>query len=484
MRHVKSSKSSFKTSEPAANRKPPAGYRSWSGPTSNGGNSGAEALRPLDALLKKIRRKEAVVGVIGLGYVGLPLVRLFLSKGFPAIGFDTDRQKIKKLNAGASYIGSVPSPMIARARRERRFEATHEVERLGRADAIVICVPTPLTEDGQPDLSYIRNTAEALAPRLRKGHLVVLESTTYPGTTRDVVRPILEKSQLECGRDFFLAFSPEREDPGNKAHTNENIPKLVGGIDEPSLRAAAALYAGAVARVVTVSSAEIAEAAKLIENIYRCVNIAMVNELKMCFDRMGINVWEVIAAAATKPFGFQPFYPGPGMGGHCIPVDPFYLSWKARQYDFATRFIELAGELNVHMPYYVANRLETALRERGGRVAGSRILILGLAFKKDIDDPRESPAFKVAQILQEKGAIIRYNDPYIPTPPATRHYRKVKLKPIPLSEEALQEHEAVVIITDHSCYDFDWIVKHARLVIDTRNACRDVAHGREKIVLA
>ena len=429
-------------------------------------------------LESRLRSRRAVVGVIGLGYVGLPLVRLFATKGFPVLGFDIDPSKIEKLRRGESYIRSVPAETLRRIR--RRFEATADFARLAEADAIIICVPTPLQEDGRPDLSFIRSTADTIARHLRPGQLVVLESTTYPGTTREILKPPLDRRGVE----YYLAFSPEREDPGNKDWTNADIPKVVGGIDERSRRLAARLYGAAVSRVVEVSSCEVAEAAKLLENIYRCVNIALVNELKMCFERMGIDVWEVIAAASTKPFGFQPFYPGPGLGGHCIPIDPFYLSWKAREFQFATRFIDLAGEINVQMPYYVVGKLEEALKARGRGLAGSRILVLGLAYKRDIDDPRESPAFKIIELLEQKGADVSCHDPFFPAIPPMRHYRHLRAKTVPLRRETLAASDAVVIVTDHSAYDYPWIVRHARLVLDTRNACRGVRSGREKIVKA
>jgi UDP-N-acetyl-D-glucosamine dehydrogenase len=425
-----------------------------------------------------IRARKAVVGVIGLGYVGLPLVRLFALKGFRVLGFDIDAPKIEKLQRGESYIKSVPDAVLKKIR--KRFEATADFTRLKEADAIIICVPTPLHDDSRPDLSFIRTTARTIGQNLRKGQLVILESTTYPGTTREIMKPELDKA----GVDYMLAFSPEREDPGNKQFTNADIPKVVGGIDERSRKAAAALYGSAVVRVVEVSSCEVAESAKLLENIYRCVNIALVNELKMCFERMGIDVWEVIAAASTKPFGFQPFYPGPGLGGHCIPLDPFYLSWKAKEYQFATRFIDLAGELNVQMPFYVLARLEQALSSRGKSIGSSKILVLGLAYKRDIDDPRESPAFKVIELLEQKGATVSCHDPSFKKLPPMRHYRHLKAKTVELTEKALRDADAVVIVTDHTAYDYPWIVKNAALVIDTRNACKGVKGGREKIVKA
>jgi UDP-N-acetyl-D-glucosamine dehydrogenase len=425
-----------------------------------------------------IKSKKAVVGVIGLGYVGLPLVRLFALKGFRVLGFDVDQSKIDLLQKGESYIKSIPNALLKKF--QKRFTATTDFTRLKEADAIIICVPTPLHEDSRPDVSYIQKTAVTIGQNLRKGQLVILESTTYPGTTREIMKPELDKA----GVDYLLAFSPEREDPGNKKFTNADIPKVVGGIDARSLKAASALYGSAVVRVVEVSSCEVAEAAKLLENIYRCVNIALVNELKMCFERMGFDIWEVIAAASTKPFGFQPFYPGPGLGGHCIPLDPFYLSWKAKEFQFTTRFIDLAGEMNVQMPYYVLARLEQALKAKGKSIAGSRILVLGLAYKKDIDDPRESPAFKVIELLEQKGATVTCHDPSFKKLPPMRHYKHIKAKTVELTEKALEDADATIIVTDHTAYDYPWIAKHATLVIDTRNACKDVTAGLEKIVKA
>jgi UDP-N-acetyl-D-glucosamine dehydrogenase len=446
---------------------------------------GAENNRAtLGALLKKIKTRDARIAVMGLGYVGLPLVRLFAAKGFRVIGCDVDQSKIDQLNRGRSYIKSVPSSVIAKHISQKRILVTSDFTHLGTADAIFICVPTPLTAEGKPDVSSIRQTASAISRSLRKGQLVVLESTSYPGTTREIMKPELEKRGLRCGEDFFLAFSPEREDPGNKEFTMEQIPKIVGGIDGPSREAAAALYRMAVSTVIEVSSCEAAEAAKLLENIYRCVNIALVNELKMCFDRMGIDVWEVIGAASTKPFGFKAFYPGPGLGGHCIPIDPFYLSWKAREFQFNTRFIDLAGELNIQMPYYVMSKLEEALRGRGKDLKGARILMLGLAYKKDIDDPRESPAFKLLELLEQKGASVVYNDPNFPKFPAMRHYQHLKVKSVPLTEEVLGGVDAALIVTDHSDFDYEKIVEHAPLVVDTRNACGGLRQWREKIVRA
>jgi UDP-N-acetyl-D-glucosamine dehydrogenase len=447
-------------------------------------NALAQGEAVYEALLSKIRTHEARIAVMGLGYVGLPLVRLFASKGFRVIACDVDQGKVAQLNQGRSYIKSVPSAEIAKHLAAEELLATSDFKLLSKADAIFVCVPTPLTMEGKPDVSAIRATAKAIAAGLHKGQLIVLESTSYPGTTREIMKPELEKRGLRCGVDFFLAFSPEREDPGNKKFTMEQIPKIVGGIDDLSRAAAAALYREAVARVVEVSSCEAAEAAKLLENIYRCVNIALVNELKMCFDRMGIDVWEVIGAASTKPFGFQAFFPGPGLGGHCIPIDPFYLSWKAREFQFNTRFIDLAGELNIQMPYYVMSKLEEALRVQGKRLEGARILMLGLAYKKDIDDPRESPAFKLLELLEQKGAEVVYNDPLIPTFPTMRHYKHLKVKSVAVTESVLSSVDASLIVTDHAEYDYETIAKHSALVVDTRNACGGLTQWREKIVRA
>lgn len=431
--------------------------------------------------LAKIKSRRARVGVIGLGYVGLPLARVFSQAGFRVLGFDIDPEKVRALGEGRSYIKSVSAETV-QAMRGRGFEATADFDRLDEPDAVLICVPTPLTETRDPDMTYIERTSEAISKRLRKGQLVVLESTTYPGTTEEVCRPILEKSGLRCGRDFLLAFSPEREDPGNPNWTTERIPKVVGGLDAAAGRVAVALYGAAVVKVVPVSSAAAAEAAKLLENIYRCVNIALVNELKVVFDRMGIDIWEVIEAASTKPFGFQPFTPGPGLGGHCIPIDPFYLSWKARQYDVTTRFIELAGEINTGMPYYVVARLAEALDRRGKTLHGAKILLLGVAYKKNSDDVRESPALKLIGLLEERGAKVDYHDPHIAR---IRKGRKhdVKQTSIPLTAKALKEHDATVIVTDHADVDYAFVAEHAPLVVDTRNAMKAEKH-REKIVKA
>ncbi len=437
----------------------------------------------ISQLQRNIENKRAVIGIMGMGYVGLPLVGTFTRAGFRCIGFDIDPNKVRMLNAGRSYIEHIPSEAIANLVRSKRFHATSNMNDLKKPDAIIICVPTPLSKSRDPDMSYVEGTAEAIAPRLRKGQLVVLESTTYPGTTRELVKPILEKSGLKAERDFFLAFSPEREDPGRKDYSTATIPKVVGGLGRKSHRLAVALYTQAIAKVVPVGSCEVAEAAKIVENVYRCVNIAMVNELKLVFDKMGIDVWEVINAAKTKPFGFQAFYPGPGLGGHCIPIDPFYLTWKARQYGEPTRFIELAGEINTFMPEYVIERLTEALNNRGKPVRGSRILVLGLAYKKDVDDLRESPSIELIHLLQKRGAKVDYNDPHIPRTHKGREH-DLGMKSVPLTAANLKRYDAVLISTDHTKYDANMIVKNAKLVIDTRNACANVRRGREKIVKA
>jgi UDP-N-acetyl-D-glucosamine dehydrogenase len=434
----------------------------------------------IETFLAKLATTETRLAIIGLGYVGLPLARTFVEKGFPVLGYDTDSRKVGQLQGGESYVGHVPAAVI-RAMRDRNFEASNCCERLGEADAILICVPTPLTEAREPDLSNITAATRSVAAVLRPGQLVVLESTTYPGTTRQVVRPILEEKGLHCGQDFFLAYSPEREDPGNAGFATGQIPKVIGGADPISLHLAASLYGEVMDRVVPVSSCEAAEACKILENTYRCVNIALVNELKVLYDRMGIDVWEVIEAAKTKPFGFQPFYPGPGLGGHCIPIDPFYLAWLARKYGLTTRFIELAGEINTAMPAYVASRVADALNDRGKPVRGSKILILGVAYKKDVDDARESPGLALLHMLARKGAEVEYNDPHIPALDARCRSHFMSR---PLTEELLRAQDCVLIVTDHSAYDWAWIVRHSPLVVDTRNATRDVHISRHKIVAA
>ncbi len=427
-------------------------------------------------LMNKLKDKTAVIGVIGLGYVGLPLIMAFEKAGFSVIGFDLDEEKVKMLNEGKSYIKHIPSERTTAIREHGRFRATADFSLLSDADCIIICVPTPLNKQREPDLSYVFDTARTIAKSLRKGQLISLESTTYPGTTDEDVRAILETTGLIAGRDFYLAFSPEREDPNNKDFSTSTIPKVVGGYTDACLAHANALYSAIVEKTVPVSSTKVAEATKLLENIYRAVNIALVNELKILFDRMGINICEVIDAAKTKPFGFQAFYPGPGLGGHCIPIDPFYLTWKAREYDFHTRFIELAGEINTSMPYYVVEKVMHALNERGKSIKSAKVLLLGLAYKKDIDDTRESPSLKLMELLMESGADVDYNDPYVPQMKKMRKY-DFKKSSIPVTEETLKQYDCIVISTDHSCYDYRLIADHASLIVDTRNAMKGVSQN-------
>jgi UDP-N-acetyl-D-glucosamine dehydrogenase len=437
--------------------------------------------------------KDIRIGIIGCGYVGLPLALRFADVGHRVTGFDTDKSKIEKLNAGQSYIQHIPAERIRQHVQGKRFDATSDFTRLREMDAVLICVPTPLDQRREPDLSYVEQTAIAIAPNLQRNQLVVLESTTYPGTTEELVLPILEKGGLHCpissvspsqdvATDFYLAFSPEREDPGNKQYGLAQIPKVVGGINPPSGRAAAALYAQIVSRVVPVSSTRAAEMVKLLENIFRCVNIALVNELKLLSLRMGLDIWEIIDSASSKPFGFMPFYPGPGLGGHCIPVDPYYLSWKAREYDFATRFIELAGEINTSMPYHVVEAVAAALNEQKKSLKGSKVLLVGVAYKKDVDDLRESPSLKLLELLTDRGATLDYNDPYFPTLFKMRHYDFSDMRSVNLTPEKLASYDCVLIATDHSSYDYEALVRDAKLVVDTRNATRKVKQHREKIV--
>lgn len=435
-------------------------------------------------LFDRLRARKAVVGIIGLGYVGLPLARGFSARGYPVLGFDIDPAKVEKLLRGESYIGHIGADAIQEMR-SQGFNATADFSRLREADAIIICVPTPLTDAREPDLTYIVNSVKAIAAAMRKGQLIILESTTYPRTTRDVMLPILDATGLKAGADYFLAFSPEREDPGNAKFSTTTIPKVVGGLDPRSRELAAELYRQVIVNVVEVSSPEVAEACKILENTYRAVNIALVNELKVLYDRMGIDVWEVIDAAKTKPFGFQAFYPGPGLGGHCIPIDPFYLTWIARKYGLNTRFIELAGEINTAMPAYVVSRLADALNDAGKAVRGSKVLILGMAYKKDVDDPRESPGFELLDLLLKKGAVVNYNDPHISVLPKMRHWPHLApMKSVPLTPESLASQDCVLIATDHTAYDYFSIVAHSRLIVDTRNATKAVAVGRDKIVKA
>jgi UDP-N-acetyl-D-glucosamine dehydrogenase len=436
-----------------------------------------------DELLSRIEAGKFRVGIIGLGYVGLPLARAFADSGIAVLGFDVDAAKINKLAAGRSYIKHIPNDTI-RQMRENQFDATFDFHRLDEPDVVIICVPTPLTESREPDLSYIVGSVEAVAKRLRPGQLIVLESTTYPGTTRDVVLPLLSSNGLRAGIDFFLAFSPEREDPGNPQFSAPTIPKVVGGLDPASSELAVAVYSKVVVRVVRVSSPEVAEACKILENTYRAINIALVNELKVLYDRMGINVWEVIEAAKSKPFGFQAFYPGPGLGGHCIPIDPFYLTWVARKHGLSTRFIELAGEINTSMPGFVVTKVADALNDRSKAMKGCKITLLGMAYKKDVDDPRESPGFELMDLLLKKGAIVSYNDPHIPVLPSMRHYPHLQMTSRELTADYLRSQDCLVIVTDHSAYDWAWIVEHAALIVDTRNATRAAENRYDRVVLA
>jgi UDP-N-acetyl-D-glucosamine dehydrogenase len=426
----------------------------------------------------RVQNRKARVGIIGLGYVGLPLALLFSDQKFAVTGFDIDARKVSALEEGGSYIHRI-LPAEVQAARTHGFAATADFARLRDMDAIIICVPTPLNEYHEPDMSYITGTAESIAPHLRDGHLIILESTTYPGTTEEVLVPILEKGNpdgLKASRhdrpgDFFVTFSPEREDPGNQTVARRDIPKVIGGLDQHASDAAASLYGAIFNRVIPVSTPAAAEMTKLLENIYRCVNIALVNELKMLCLRMGVDIWEVIAAASTKPFGFQAFYPGPGLGGHCIPVDPFYLSWKAKEFDFHTRFIELAGEINLSMPYHVVSAAAQALNDRRKALNGSKVLILGVAYKKDIDDLRESPSLTIIELLQKQGAEVSYNDPYLPFVGRGRKY-DLQMKSVSLDN--LGQYDCVLIVTDHSDYDYKRLVREAKLVVDTRNATKGI----------
>ncbi|HXJ89281.1 MAG TPA: nucleotide sugar dehydrogenase [Candidatus Binatia bacterium] len=434
----------------------------------------------IDQLKNKIQERQARLGIIGLGYVGLPLALLYSEKKFKVTGFDIDPRKVETLAKGGSYIYRI-APEEIQAAQASGFAATADYSRLSGMDAIIICVPTPLNEYHEPDLSFITSTTHSIAPYLRAGQLVVLESTTYPGTTEEVMIPILEKENkaglkaarngVFTGKEFFVAFSPEREDPGNTTVARPDIPKVVGGLDAQASELGRALYGSIFNRTVPVSSPAAAEMTKLLENIYRCVNIALVNELKLLCLRMGIDIWEVIEAASTKPFGFHPFYPGPGLGGHCIPVDPFYLSWKAKEWDFRTRFIELAGEININMPYHVLASVSSALNQRKKSVNGARVLVLGVAYKKDIDDLRESPSLTIIELLQKEGAQVSYNDPYFPF---IGKGRKYDLQMTRAELKDLGQYDCVLIVTDHSDYDYKRIVQEAQLVVDTRNATRDI----------
>lgn len=434
----------------------------------------------------RIADKSAQIGVIGLGYVGIPLISAFVNAGFRCIGYDVDQRKIDRLNAGESYIKHISSESISSWIERDALTPTADMNRLGEADVLLICVPTPLNDSRDPDLRYVEGTGKSIAATLRPGQLIILESTTYPTTTRDVLVPILNDNPagLVCGKDFFVAYSPEREDPGNPDYSAAGIPKVVGGYDQHGCSLATRLYEHAIVQVIPVANAEVAEACKILENTYRAVNIALVNELKMLLDRMGIDVWEVVNAAKTKPFGFQAFYPGPGLGGHCIPIDPFYLSWLARRYGMSTRFVELAGEVNSRMPRYVINQLSEFLNDVGKPIKGTKICLLGIAYKKDVDDPRESPSFELLDLLLERGAELTYNDPHVPTLPQMRHHDVPDMSSSELTPEFLAAQDCVVIATAHSAYNYDFIVEHSRMVLDTRNATENVASGREKIFKA
>jgi len=442
-------------------------------------SSAAQKPIAVDAILERIRTRQARVGVVGLGYVGLPLVLMFSHERFAVTGFDIDAKKVTTLNGGGSYIVRITPAEIAAAR-GNGFRATTDFAELSAMDCILIAVPTPLDDHHQPDLSFVVKTAENIAPHLRPGQTVILESTTYPGTTEEVLIPLLEKNPLGLkaargaevnGKEFFVVFSPEREDPGNTSVARVDIPKVIGGLEENGTKIASALYGSIFRRTVPVSTPAAAEMTKLLENIYRCVNIALVNELKQLCMRMGIDIWEVIEAARTKPFGFQAFYPGPGLGGHCIPIDPFYLSWKAKEYDFRTRFIELAGEVNATMPYFVVEQVVEAMSARGKALHGARVLVLGLSYKRDVDDLRESPSLAIIELLQQRGARVEYNDPFFPTVGQGRRYA-LNMTCSPL--ERIAEFDCVVIVTDHSSYDYRDIVDRAQLVIDTRNATKGI----------
>ncbi len=419
-------------------------------------------------LLQKINSKNAKIGIVGLGYVGLPLVIEFCKAGFTVTGFDIDDKKVELLKKGKSYIRHIDISRLTD--NASRFSPTSDFSKLADMDCIIICVPTPLNKNREPDMTYVFSTTETVARNLRKGQLIVLESTTYPGTTDEDMREILEKTGLKAGEDFYLAYSPEREDPGNKSYSTSKIPKVIGGYTERCCKVAKAIYDCVVFKTVIVSSTKVAEATKLLENIYRAVNIALVNELKLLFDRMGIDIWEVIEASRTKPFGFQAFYPGPGLGGHCIPIDPFYLTWKAREYDFRTRFIELAGEINTNMPYYVVQNVELILNKFKKALNGSKILVLGTAYKMDVDDQRESPSLKIIQLLKDYSAEVIYNDPHVPVCRGHRHYPDIDMSSVALTEEILKNADIILLLTDHSAYDYSFIEKHAQCIVDTRNA--------------
>jgi UDP-N-acetyl-D-glucosamine dehydrogenase len=430
-------------------------------------------------LLKKIESKTATVGIVGLGYVGLPLAHACLKAGYKVVGFDIDQRKIDAIKAGKPYIVHLGQDFFDYIKSNDGFLGTADPKDLQKADAILICVPTPLGHHKEPDLSYVLDSTRLVAKVLRKGQLVTLESTTYPGTTRDEMGPILDATGLKRNEDYFLAYSPEREDPGNPNFSASVIPKLVGGTDEASGKLAYALYSRVVSKAHFVSSAEVAETAKLLENIFRAVNIALVNEMKTVLTDMNIDVWEVIQAASTKPFGFMPFFPGPGLGGHCIPIDPFYLTWKAKEVGRNTRFIELAGEVNTAMPHYVVDRTQGALNDDRKSVKGAKVLVMGVAYKKNIDDSRESPSAEIIELLRDRGAEVTYHDPFIPTYPSMRKHR-IDLKSVPLTPDTLRAMDCVLILTDHDAVDYGMLSEHATLVVDTRNAMATVPLSKRR----
>ncbi len=440
------------------------------------------AVNYFEELMERIQKRTALVAVVGLGYVGLPLVVEHGRAGFRVIGLDNNPVKVDKVNRGENYIADVSNADLERLVEEGRLTATGDYGDLTAADVIIVCIPTPLTVNKEPDLSYILSVADKLRKIMRPGQLVVLESTTYPGTTEEVLEPILETSGLTVGSEFFLAFSPERVNPSDAVFKTHNTPKLVGGVTPRCLRAAEALYTSSISDVITVSSPRVAELSKVFENTYRAVNIALVNELALLCDRMQLSVWEVLEAAKTKPFGIQIFEPGPGVGGHCIPLDPFYLSWKAREYDFSTRFIELAGEINLRMPYFVLDKIGRAFNDRERSIKGAHVLLLGIAYKKDINDERESPALKVFELLEEAGAVVSYHDPFVArVKPHTFFSREIRS--VALTSEVLAQQDCVVITTDHTNVDYQWVVNQSRLVVDSRNATKQVREHRERIVL-
>lgn len=440
----------------------------------------------IQALTARVAARDYVIGIVGLGYVGIPLALAACKAGFPVLGFDIDASRVAQLNRGESFIKHIATQAISDAVKSGKFEATADFDRLREADAIIIAVPTPLTKQREPDLSYVENTARAIAPRLRKGQLVALESTTWPGTTNEVMRPILEQSGLKSGVDFYLAFSPEREDPGNPDFGTSTIPKVVGGDGEGALALATAVYDALVVKTVPVSSSATAEAVKLTENIFRAVNIALVNELKVIYAKMGVDVWEVIDAAKTKPFGFMPFYPGPGLGGHCIPIDPFYLTWKAREFDVTTRFIELAGQINTAMPHYVVDRLAEALDRASGKgLSAARVLVMGIAYKKNIEDMRESPSLRLIELLEARGATVAYHDPFVPVIPPTREHAALTGRVSqPIRPSDVAGYDVVLIATDHDVIDYKALARDARLIVDTRNACAKAGVVADTVVKA